>query len=101
MKPKVLVLGSYHLDEVNSIGVDSEDGKTLLPNREKELVELLHKVKAFEPTKVVVEVEVKRQEEIDMSYETYLRGNLTLPHVFAVDWMGSLPEQKSLGDILD
>lgn len=119
MKPKVLVLGSYHLDEVDSIAMDSEDGKTLLPNREKELMELLHKVKAFEPTKVAVEVEVKRQEEIDRDYQTYLSGNWKLPlneihqegfrlaksmnhqHVFAVDWMGSVPEQKSLGDILD
>ncbi|MBM0066814.1 DUF5694 domain-containing protein [Alkalicoccobacillus gibsonii] len=119
MKPKVLVLGSYHLNEVNSIGMDAEDGKILVPDREKELMELLQKMEAFQPTKVAVEVEVKRQEEIDREYQTYLSGNWKLPlneihqvgfrlaksmnhqHVFAVDWMGSVPEQKSLGDILD
>ena len=103
----------------NNMSKKSDSGITLLPEREKEIMQLLEMIKVYKPTKVAVEVEVKRQAEINLEYDKYLNSKWALPineihqigfrlaqamnhkQVYAIDWMGVLPEQKSLGDVIE
>lgn len=117
MKPKVLVLGTFHMRQ--AAGMLSVDGETLIPAKEKEIKELIEKLKNFHPTKVAVEVEVKHQSQLDQEFQRYVHGDFRLPinevhqigfplakemkhdQVHAIDWMDPLPEQKGLGEVLD
>lgn len=119
MKPKVLVLGTHHMEFQQDMSQETDARITLLPEREKEIMMLLEKIKVFQPTKVAVETEVKLQEHINQQYEEYLNSGWTLPineiyqigfqlahamnhkQVHAIDWMDTLPEQKEIGDVLE
>ncbi|WP_047985820.1 DUF5694 domain-containing protein [Ornithinibacillus californiensis] len=117
MKPKVLVLGTHHMNPTEDMV--QINGSELLPEREKEIRELLEKFKVYQPTKVAVEVEVKEQERIDQEYQQYMLDQLTLPinevyqigfrlakemnhkKVHAIDWMEILPGQRAYGEVMN
>lgn len=116
MKPKVLVLGTHHMNPTEDMV--QENGE-LLPNREQEILEVIEKLKRFEPTKVAVEVEVKYQDKLDEQYNQYLNESFKLPtseifqigfrlakemnhkKVHAIDWMEILPGQRAFGAVVE
>lgn len=117
MRPKVFVLGTYHMSPTEDKGQLGKMG--FLPERERELRALIEKLKAFQPSKVAVEVEVEKQGRLDQEFQKFLDEDWTLPinevyqvgfrlakemnhqKVHAIDWMDSLPGQRSVGEVLE
>ncbi|TSB48234.1 hypothetical protein FN960_01390 [Alkalicoccobacillus porphyridii] len=89
IKPKVLVLGTFHMHEgLDSISQKTDSGHSLLPEAESEIALLVERMAAFKPNKVSVEVEVKRQVEIDKAYQQYLHND---------DWKLPINEIHQIG----
>ncbi|OUM94040.1 MAG: hypothetical protein A9Z00_00190 [Thermobacillus sp. ZCTH02-B1] len=63
MKPTIMVLGVYHMTDA-----DHE------PDRQAEILEAVGKLARFQPTKIAVEVPVKRGDLLDRDYRDYLAG---------------------------
>ena len=117
MRPKVFVLGTYHMKPTEDTVKMGE--MELLPERKQKIRELIEKLKAFQPTKVAVEVVVKEQERLDQEYRKFTDGDWALPineiyqvgfrlakemshqKVHAIDWMDPLPGQRSVGEVLE
>lgn len=68
-KPVVMVLGVFHFRYMEDV---------LEPHRQREVVDLVNRIKRFCPTKVGVEVVVDRQNEINGEYQRFLNGEFEL-----------------------
>lgn len=95
-KPAVLVLGVFHFRYVEDI---------LEPYRQKEIQDLVKRIKEFRPTKVCVEEVAERNDELNAEYQKFLSGALELSanecqqlgfriacaigheKIYATDWM--------------
>ncbi|CAG9621758.1 DUF5694 domain-containing protein [Sutcliffiella rhizosphaerae] len=101
-KPRILVLGTFHMssyEELNS------------QERQEEINELVSKLEKFHPTKIAVEMEVSKNEELNKRYRLYKYGNYHLKmneiyqigfrlasklqheQLYAVDWMGKADKE--------
>jgi hypothetical protein len=54
-KPALVVLGTYHMGTPGNNVVNPKVADVTTPQRQKQMVELVEKLKQFKPTKVVVE----------------------------------------------
>ena len=117
MKPKVLVVGSHHMNPTTDMV--EQNGNELLPHREHEIKKVLERLKVYQPTKIAVEVEVKKQDQLNREYQDYVNNNFTLPinevyqigfrlakemghkMIYPIDWMEVLPEQRSYGMVME
>ncbi len=77
-KPQVMVLGTFHFDNPGLDYVKSSVPDILTAQHQKELRELLDKIKAFNPTKIAIEVEPKHSERVNTRYSHYVAGEDTL-----------------------
>ncbi len=77
-KPQVMVLGTFHFQNAGLDYIKSSAPDILASERQKELRELLDKIKAFKPTKIALEVEPKSSELINKRFTSYLAGQDTL-----------------------
>jgi hypothetical protein len=95
-KPVVLVMGVFHFRYVEDI---------LEPHRQTEIQEVVQRIKEFHPTKVCVEKVAEQNEELNIEYQKFLKGDLELPaneiqqlgfriardlgheRIYATDWM--------------
>ncbi len=65
-RPQVMVLGSYHLS--------AEADDTLTTQRQAEIVEVVERLRRFQPTKIVVELMPEHGEAFHAKYQAYLAG---------------------------
>lgn len=78
IKPQVMILGLFHFDNPGLDYVKSSVPDMLAPQQQKELREVLDKIKAFKPTKIALEVEPQYNERINARYSRYLSNQDTL-----------------------
>lgn len=111
-KPVLMVLGSYHLGAQGNNVIKSKTVDIMAPERQKELAELIEKLKKFNPTKIAVEIDVEDDAKTQKLYEDYLAGKYELTRnesnqigfrlarrlghkkVYCVDW-GIFPDDES------
>jgi hypothetical protein len=116
-KPKVMVLGTFHMRYTPDIyKVEFDD---LLNDRsQKEIREVVEKVKRFNPTKLAVEVVKEKEEELNKEYSQYLNNEFKLnidethqygfriaselghKKVYAVDWMETVGN-RGIGQVVE
>ncbi len=108
LKPKVMILGTYHMDNPGQDYANVEADDVLSPRRQSEIADLIARLARFEPTKIAVEYPASEQDALDAEYQKYLDGtyslsrnevdqigyrlaaHLALPTVFAVDEPGAM-----------
>jgi len=76
--PEITILGTFHFNATNdysSVQIDS----VFSDKRQKELDQLINKIKAFNPTKIMVEWEPKTKKELDKNLKEYLKNDFSLP----------------------
>ncbi len=78
-KPPLVILGTYHMAATTNNVVNNQVDDITSPERQKQIVKLVERLKKFEPTKVVLEcdhpeADAKTQE----NYGKYLSGNYQL-----------------------
>lgn len=106
-KPTLVILGTYHMGTPGNNVVNPKVADITTPERQKQIAELIEKLKKFKPTKIVLEcdhpeADVKTQE----TYDKYLSGQYQLSKnetnqigfrlakesghkkVYCVDWSG-------------
>jgi len=77
-KTKVVLLGCFHFDNPGLDVAKFENANILSEKRQKEVREIVDKLKAFKPDKIFVEVPVESQSWLDSSFNNYKNGSLTL-----------------------
>lgn len=77
-KTKVLLLGSFHFDNPGLDVAKFENANILSPQRQKEVLEVVEKVKQFRPDRIFIEMPVERQQRLDSSFNKYKAGELKL-----------------------
>lgn len=77
-KPTLVVLGTYHMGTPGNNVVNPEAADVTTPERQKQMVELVERLKIFKPTKVVVECDIKDDAKTQEAYDKYLSGNYQL-----------------------
>lgn len=104
IKPKLIVLGSYHFGSQGNNLIKAKTPDITTPERQKQIAKLLEKLKSFKPTKVVVEIDFADDVRTQELYNQYLKGDYQLtnnetnqlgfrlakelghPKVYCVDW---------------
>lgn len=79
IKPTLVILGTYHMGTPGNNVVNPKVADITAPERQKQLVELVERLKKFKPTKIVLEcdhpeADAKTQE----NYDKYLSGQFQL-----------------------
>src|SRR4030095_4720919 len=77
-KTKVLLLGCFHFDNPGLDVAKFENANILSEKRQKEVREIVDKLKAFKPDKIFVEVPVEMQSKLDSSFNSYRSGSFIL-----------------------
>lgn len=75
---KVMLLGVYHFDNPGQDNFNSEVGDYFSETRQKEISEVVEKMKIFKPTKIFVEANPNKQFKYDSLYRAFQTGNLKL-----------------------
>lgn len=79
-RAKVLLLGTFHFAYPNLDLHKSEQQINILsPERQSEVEGLVRLLAAFRPTKVAVEVDLEKEEQLAQEYRTYRDGRFSLP----------------------
>lgn len=78
VKPTLVILGTYHMGTAGSNVVNGKVDDVSSPERQKQMVELVGKLKKFKPTKIVVECDLEADEKNRELYERYLSGSYQL-----------------------
>jgi len=74
-KPAIVILGSYHF---TNPGLDIAKSQTVdisTPERQKQIAQLIERLKKFKPTKIAIEVNSAQEEPTQDIYQKYLKGN--------------------------
>ncbi len=108
-KPTLVVLGTYHMGTPGNNVINGKVDDISTPERQKQIVELVEKLKKFKPTKIAVECDVEDDAKTQEIYDKYLSGryeltknetnqigfrlakNLDHKKVYCVDW-GIFPD---------
>lgn len=77
-KTQVLLLGSFHFDNPGLDVAKFENANILSAQRQKEVLEVVEKIKQFKPDKIFIETPVERQPQLDSSFSKYKTGELKL-----------------------
>ncbi|MEL6813061.1 MAG: DUF5694 domain-containing protein [Bacteroidota bacterium] len=76
--PKVAILGMFHFGETSDLAaITMEDTKG--ERRQREIQEVVDKLKAFSPTKILVEYPISKNDTLNSRYQAYLKGDFELP----------------------
>jgi len=78
IKPTLVILGTYHMGTPGNNVVNGKVDDVTSPERQKQMVELVEKLKEFNPTKIVVECDLEDDAKTQEIYERYLSGNYQL-----------------------
>lgn len=77
-KPTLVVLGTYHMGTPGNNLVNPKVADITAPERQKQIVELVEKLKKFQPTKIVIECDLEDDAKTQEIYSKYLSGNYQL-----------------------
>ncbi|HEX8472814.1 MAG TPA: DUF5694 domain-containing protein [Pyrinomonadaceae bacterium] len=77
-KPALVVLGTYHMGTPGNNVVNGKVDDVTSPERQKQIVQLIEKLKKFKPTKIVVECDLEKDAKTQEIYDKYLSGNYQL-----------------------
>ena len=77
-KPTIMVLGSWHFTSSGLDGINERTDDVRAPKRQREIKQVIEKLKEFKPTKVAVETDPSRDAEINAGYQGYLNGTYEL-----------------------
>lgn len=75
---EVLFLGTFHFDNPGLDYVKSEVPDVMTPERQKEIAKVVEQMRAFGPTKIVLEWPADRQADLDRRYADYRAGKYEL-----------------------
>src|SRR5690606_7605751 len=76
-KQTVLILGTFHMRPTTDM-LQSKIDDLLSIERQREIREVVERIKQFNPTKVSVEVDTKQDNTLNEEYSSYIKGNLEL-----------------------
>lgn len=117
-KPTIMILGTFHMGTTLDM-IEIEKDSMLSIQRQKEIEEVVGRLKDFEPTKIAVEVEKKKNGPINEEFTRYLKGDYQLQEneidqigyrlakkmghqeVYAVDWMEQGACQREINEIVE
>lgn len=74
---KILILGTYHMDNPGQDAINIQADDVLAPKRQREINDLLDKLALYKPTKIVIEAPYRSTYWTDR-YQKYLAGELKL-----------------------
>jgi hypothetical protein len=78
IKPTLVILGTYHMATPGNNVVNPKVNDVAAPERQKQIIELVEKLKKFKPTKIVVECDLEDDAKTQETYEKYLAGTYQL-----------------------
>lgn len=76
-KPKIMILGTFHFDNPGIDTVETKRDSISSDKRQKEVRELIDKIKAFKPTKIAIEIPYGNT-TINDRYNLYLKNEFEL-----------------------
>lgn len=74
-KPTMVILGSYHMSNPGLDVAKSQAVNVLTPERQKQIAQVIERLKKFKPTKIAVEVNSVQQALTQDTYQKYLKGD--------------------------
>lgn len=77
-KPELVILGTYHMGKAGNNVINTEYEDVTTPERQKQMVALIDRLKKFKPTKIVLECDIEDDKKIQKRFEKYLTGNYQL-----------------------
>ena len=77
-KPKITFLGTFHFGGTTDMAAITMDS-VLGERRQKEIKDLVKRLQAFAPTKVMLEYRIQQKDTLQKRYEAYLDGQFDLP----------------------
>ena len=78
IKPTLVILGTYHMGTPGNNVVNGKVDDVTTPERQKQIVELVEKLKKFKPTKIVIECDLEADAKTQEIYARYLSGSYQL-----------------------
>lgn len=78
MKPTIMVLGSGHLANPGADSFNYKMDDVLAPKRQCEIEQLVTQLKAFQPTKIALEIDERFDAGVNTDYQAYLKGTYEL-----------------------
>jgi hypothetical protein len=78
VKPVLVILGSHHLGTQGNNVIKAKAVDVTTPERQKQIVRLIEKLKKFKPTKIVLEIDLEDEAKTQELYNKYLAGNYQL-----------------------
>ncbi len=78
VKSTLVVLGTYHMGTPGNNVVNPKVADITAPERQKQIIELVEKLKKFKPTKIVVECDLEADAKTQEIYNRYLSGSYQL-----------------------
>ena len=77
-KPTIMILGTYHMANPGRDAINFKADDVLTPKRQREVEQLVKRLKGFEPMKIAVEVEPEKDGELEERYQNYLNNGYQL-----------------------
>ena len=77
-KPTIMILGSAHLANPGADVYNTKMDDVLAPKRQQEIQQLVTQLKAFQPTKIALEVDPRFDAKINANYQGYLEDTYEL-----------------------
>ncbi|HUQ32516.1 MAG TPA: DUF5694 domain-containing protein [Pyrinomonadaceae bacterium] len=77
-KPTLVVLGTYHMGTPGNNMVNGKVDDVTSPVRQKQIVQLIERLKQFKPTKIVLECDLEADAKTNEAYDKYLSGSYQL-----------------------
>lgn len=117
-KPKVLLVGTFHMRQTPDMH-HTEVDNLLSKTRQKEICEVVDRLKAFNPTKVALEIVTEKDEAINNTYKAYIDGQFQLEareeqqlgfriaselgheRVYPIDWMEVGVATRAYGEVYE
>jgi len=118
-KSKVLLVGTFHMNQMSEDMHNSEVDDILSERRQQEIREVVDKLKGFNPTKVALEIVTEDDEAVNSRYKEYIDGKLDLKanechqlgfriaselkhdRIYAIDWMERGAATRPYGDVYE
>lgn len=77
-KTKVLVLGSYHMENPGLDAFNLQADDVTMPKRQKKIEEFVTLLASFKPTKICLEARIESQQKLNENYQAFASGKSVL-----------------------